>query len=74
MYIPAITFEIVTGLSKIKKKKKCSNWKLPACTVWGVHKLELYTNHALPLKWTMLEKLDLALFNIGFGVAFTMNQ
>ena len=72
MHISAITFEIVTGLSKIKKKVQ----QLKTTCMYSLMCTQARALYqpCLPLKWTMLEKLNLALFNIVFGVAFTMNQ
>lgn len=73
MHIPAVTFEIVTGLSKIKKKKVQQLKTIRMYSSRWTQARALY-QACLPLKWTVLEKLNLALFNIVFGVAFTMNQ
>lgn len=72
MHIPAVTFEIVTGLSKIKKKKSAATENCMYSSRWTQARARYQA--CLPQKWTVLEKLNLALFNIVFGVAFTMNQ
>lgn len=64
IHTPAITFEIVTGLSKIKKNKKCSKLKTACGHGLRYTQARALYQACLPPKWTMLEKLILALFNI----------
>lgn len=74
MHIPAITFEIVTGLSKIKKKKVSAATENYLHVHFKVDTSSSSVSSMLAPEWTVLAKLNLALFNIVFGVAFTMNQ